>query len=236
MSAVAQKRIRFERHEDDTWYDEVSVRMVERWKESEMSGDEWRFSFVVEFKRKGEVLLSRGFGSFEYAMAYVPSLAMNGHPAGADEEHQDAHVLTHRDDYCFQPGCSVTATREFRILKMFVPRMGIELPEDEYAEHRIRFCERHAKARGDCGLQDADRNYEEVPFASEVGAAAVPRQAVYETLPDRTRLSCPEPSCDWTHDLWLGDSFNAGALALGQHEFRIHRLDHPFTVKDEIRT
>jgi hypothetical protein len=236
MSAVDQKRIQFERHEDDPWYDEVSIRTVERWKDSEMSGDEWRFSFVVEFKRKGEVLLSRGFGDFKYATAYLPALALNDHAGGADEEHQDARVLTNREDYCFQPGCAEAATREFRILKMFVPRMGIELPEDKYAEHRTRFCDRHAGSRGDCGLQDADCNYEEVPFGSQAGAPAVPRSAVYESRDGRTFLSCPEPSCDWTCNLWTGDGFESGMLAAGQREFRIHRLDHPFTVKDEIRT
>ena len=29
-------------------FDRVEARVVERWKESELSGDEWRFSFVVD--------------------------------------------------------------------------------------------------------------------------------------------------------------------------------------------
>ncbi len=35
-------------------FDEVRIRTVPRWKESGLSGDEWRISATVEFWRKGK--------------------------------------------------------------------------------------------------------------------------------------------------------------------------------------
>lgn len=44
-------------HPDDERFDEIHISVVERWKESELSGDEWRFSYLAEIKRKGEIII-----------------------------------------------------------------------------------------------------------------------------------------------------------------------------------
>lgn len=199
VAEVEQKtRVVFEPHEDDQWYDEMRVRCVERWKESEMSGDEWRFSYYVEFLRKADVLVSRTFSRWEWAMAYVPSLALNDYPGGADEEHQEAPVIKHRYEFCFQPGCPELATREFRLIKLYAPRSGQEIPKSLDADHRMRFCYRHAGQRGDGGLMDADANLVEVPFGSDGDAGAcefpmAPRRTFSTERGDL--LVCPHPAC-----------------------------------------
>lgn len=50
----------FKFHKSDETYDEVRLRQVERWKESELSGDEWRFSWTIELLRKGKVIARTG--------------------------------------------------------------------------------------------------------------------------------------------------------------------------------
>lgn len=162
-------RVWFEPHPDDEWYDELVVRCVERWKESELSGDEYRFSYVLEFRRKGHTLVERGYSRWPWALAHVPADALNDYPAGADDDHDDAPVITNRWDFCFQPGCPDLAEREFRILKLY-SRQGEERAMTPGDDYRFRFCARHAQHRGDCGLLDSDANLVEVPFGADANA------------------------------------------------------------------
>lgn len=148
------------RHRDDEWVDEISITTVERWKESELSGDEWRFTAVVEIKRKGTVIRRRGYHSIATALKYLGSIV--GH-APADYDHDEPGWDGRLgEELCAQPGCSEIATVELRMLKQFCrdghPTMR-PFPEYDYRRH---FCQRHSR-RGDCALEDADRNYVEVP-------------------------------------------------------------------------
>ena len=65
-------------------------------------------------------------------------------------------------DLCFQVGCAEKATTTFR-MKHLYSREGdkkpAHFPGREWERYAIRFCQRHVR-RGDCGLEDADRNYE----------------------------------------------------------------------------
>ena len=162
MSEQAVKpRVSFDRHEDDEWYDEVHVTVRERWKESELSGDEWRFSYVAEFKRKGEVHKTLTAHKLEWLL---PKIAAHQSfaPAGDDEG-------APKDDHerCFQPGCTALATVEYRKRKDWCSRCG-QSHEADWQDQRRRFCDKHLR-RGDCGLDDADANYEEVAFRGPDG-------------------------------------------------------------------
>lgn len=64
------------RHDDDEWIDEVRIVTVPRWKESELSGDEWRFSTRIELYRKGHLLARSGSGRLRNAVAILPSLLL----------------------------------------------------------------------------------------------------------------------------------------------------------------
>ncbi len=144
-----------DRHEDDEFFDHVEINCIERWKESELSGDEWRFSYEVSFWRKGQKLLSAGFSKLDWALDVVPYLRNTYNP-GINER----HVEFVDKDYCMQPGCSNKATIEYRKIKDWCNRCG-NPHEITYFEKRRRFCNSH-KRRGDCGLDDSDANYEVV--------------------------------------------------------------------------
>ena len=147
------------RHPEYQMCDEVRIRLVERWKESELSGDEWRFSYLVEFLHKGVALGTKTFGDrMEWALlgagaAYL-GICDNGVPNELFE--LEKHV-------CAQPGCQNEATHVYRVKALYDNRGNKEELPREYdalgVEHVIRFCGRH-KHRGDCDLQDCDSNYE----------------------------------------------------------------------------
>lgn len=144
-------RPHYKRHRNDEYIDEISIRTVERWKESELSGDEWRFSAVVEFKRKGQVVYSRSFAKMEWAAQALPWFFLT---AGESEDFQridDEH-------FCMQPGCTADAVVHYRLKKEYC-RDGHGT--ESHRETRRKYCLKH-RHRGDCALEDADDNYEQV--------------------------------------------------------------------------
>ena len=145
----------YPRHRDDEWVDEIRITTVPRFKESELSGDEWRTSAKVEIFRKGVVLRERSYHDIKTAVAYLGSIAPQ-FPAGyeRDESGSDASV---GEALCFQPGCSEYATVEFRKLREACQRGHVTLLDGR--EACVRWCDRH-KHRGDASLDDADSNYE----------------------------------------------------------------------------
>lgn len=64
------------------------------------------------------------------------------------------------DDLCFQVGCAEPAVSTCALKKRY-SREGYERDAvfGEGRRHALRFCARHLR-RGDCGLEDADRNYD----------------------------------------------------------------------------
>jgi len=146
-------------HEDSETIDEVRITQHERWKDSELSGDEWRFSFTAELRSRGVVVGHIGGHRLEDVALNLLRLAL-GH--GGVE--LDAIAINRRfNECCDQPAC----TREpahFFMLKKEYSRQGeaLEGIDHGYGRRLFRkFCSKH-KERGDCGLEDADDNYEEV--------------------------------------------------------------------------
>jgi hypothetical protein len=129
-------------------FDEVRIRTIPRWKESELSGDEWRISAVIELLRNGRVIVTRSFRDIEAACIYAGAVY---HDAIGDGKANFAG----EDDICDQEGCSEKATITYRKLANYCNAGH----KSESQMTKIRcFCERH-RNRGDCGLDDADRNY-----------------------------------------------------------------------------
>ena len=151
-----RNKIRFKTHHDFEWCDEVRIRTVPRYKQSGLSGDEWRTSAVTEFLRDGEVIHTESTAKVEWAVAMLPgqyltvpeTLDAPNPPYGADP------------GVCFQPGCSKEPVTTYRP-RFLYDRSGNRF-ENKYNEH-LRFCDEH-KTRGDCGLEDADANYEVVEY------------------------------------------------------------------------
>lgn len=138
---------------DDEKYDKVTIEIVPRWKESELSGDEYRFSYVVKAWRKGEVLVTRSWSRLEWAlMGLQYTLYIHIEDEGFDHE-----AWERTRQLCDQPGCDDEPTVFYKRLKAYT-KGGEELARQNRKEYR-QFCTIH-KYRGDCGFDDADANYE----------------------------------------------------------------------------
>lgn len=134
-------------------FDEIRLVTVPRYKTSHLSGDEWRISVRVEFYRKGEKVHETGYTSMEYAVQLLPHAYISAIEDGKA-------FFAGESDKCDQEGCHETATVTYRMKKEFC-RSGHESDPYEYQKEPLirKFCELHS-TRGDCGLDDADRNYE----------------------------------------------------------------------------
>lgn len=162
LALVIPKNWRVVRHPDFELIDEARIRLRERWKDSEISGDEWRFSLVVECLHKGRLLKSRSFGSrMEWALLGIGMVAMEAGDSGVPNE-----IMALENTVCAQPGCCNPATVFYRVKALYDNAGRKEdLPREWDSAgvvYVIRFCDRH-RHRGDCGLQDSDANYEELP-------------------------------------------------------------------------
>jgi len=152
MPKIASHR----RHEDDEYIDEIRIDLVPRFKTSEMSGDEWRVSARIRFFRKGHEVWSRGFGKLSTAVNALPWFFV---VAG---EGSDFKMLGREQELalCQQPGCSEPSVKRYRFKKVRdCPQSGKMYEPGPSFEYVTAFCQRHAH-RGDCGLEDADDNYE----------------------------------------------------------------------------
>lgn len=149
------------RHPRDPFYDKTRIRIVERYKTSGLSGDEWRFSFVVEIFRKGTLVASKTVNDMEYAAVM---LAAAVHMDLDELGHDGWDVLEWEQipnaGICCQPGCSKKATRKYVMKELFDRSCSFNKPNKPLLEriYGREFCDAHGE-RGDCGLDDANRNY-----------------------------------------------------------------------------
>lgn len=130
-------------------FDEIRIITVPRFKESGLTGNEWRISANVQFMRKGRVIVERTYRNIETACNYLA--------AAHGEACEGGNAMYGGEgDFCDQEGCAEMATVTYQ-KKADYCREG---HKSELRHITVRkFCERH-KHRGDCGLDDADQNYE----------------------------------------------------------------------------
>lgn len=143
---------------DHQRYDAVQIYTVPRWKESELSGDEYRISANADLYYKGNLVKRLEFRDVETAVRYLDGAEVYWHENGEDFEHVDDSYL------CDQESCTEIADVKYKRLQAFTDRGD---PETLYDFNLYRvFCNKH-KTRGDCGRDDADHNYEQVDFLPE---------------------------------------------------------------------
>ena len=140
-------------HPDDERFDEIHISVVERWKESELSGDEWRFSYLAEIKHKGEIIIRITASTLDWLLK---GLQWRIQIAGEKSEF-DPHAWDRTRDKCDQPGCANVATIFYQLKKDY-SRQGDELVDKGNIKYYRQFCPNH-KRRGDCGLSDSAQNY-----------------------------------------------------------------------------
>lgn len=130
-------------------FDEVRIITIPRYKQSGLSGDEWRISAEIRFYRKGIHIFSTHYRNIETACGF----AYGDYLKGIDD---GKAYFAGNGKTCDQEGCNNPATVRYRLRKFF-SREGYEsIPP--YNTYRY-FCAEH-KTRGDCGLEDSDVNYE----------------------------------------------------------------------------
>ena len=157
---------------DDVWrdqkpdaqaFDAVRITTVPRYKTSGLSGNEWRISAKIEFLRKGRVVHEEACRNVESACRLLPWY----HAKACDN---GKGFFAGEGDICDQEGCAEPATVTLKKKQDICRSCGNASPHTEYTDRvtKIRkFCARHS-TRGDCGLDDADRNYE--PMTGEQSA------------------------------------------------------------------
>ncbi len=134
-------------------FDEIRITTVPRFKDSGLSGSEWRISSLTEFYRKGKLVHSVGHGNIEYACRLLD------HDFIAACEDGKA-FFAGENDVCDQEGCSEKATVSLEQIKEGCGQCG-NTKTPEYSRPIRKFCDRH-KHRGDSSLDDADDCYKEI--------------------------------------------------------------------------
>ncbi len=165
------ERIWWEQIDDDEGVDEVRIKVVPRYKTSGLSGDGWRVSAQTQFLRKGVVLLEGNYNSISTALQHVNwlqrimcELDLDDPESGRFTEEGKKRVTEGLGAVlpteCAQPGCAEKPVSVYQLKKRFCRFRQCE-QKDDYRDGestRRAFCPRHLD-RGDCNLEDSNKNY-----------------------------------------------------------------------------
>lgn len=132
-------------------FDEVRIVTVPRYKESYMSGDEWRISASLQYYRKGELCHEVSYRNVETACIFAAAQYLTAIDEGKG-------YFAGIDGKCDQEGCCEPPTVKY--FKKHDYSTDGEKKAESHRKSFRQFCDRHKK-RGDCGLDDADANYQE---------------------------------------------------------------------------
>ena len=143
---------------DSQKYDKIDIYTVPRWKESEMSGDEYRISANADLYYKGHLIKRMSFSDVDGAKRYLDGAEVYWRESGESFDRVDDSYL------CDQESCASIADIKYKRLDAWTSHGDKETLYD-FNLYRV-FCNKH-KTRGDCALDDADRNYELVDFLPE---------------------------------------------------------------------
>lgn len=163
---LRSKSVYYKPHRDDREvFDEAKITTHPRYKESELSGDEWRTSHKVQLLHKGQPIYEKGFGRLEDAMKHLPVMTQSvvyADPKKDDGFTEYGKKRSKEGFYaadgkkCMQPGCANDSTVHYKLKKVYCDEGHGHEPE--FSEIRRAFCDTH-KTRGDCGMEDSDSNY-----------------------------------------------------------------------------
>ena len=136
-------------------FDEIRIVTVPRYKMSGLSGDEWRISAEIQFLRKGTIRHRESYRDVQTACGFLYA----EHGKACDDGHA---YFAGEGNLCDQEGCKAEATHRHNIQINHCDHCGVDA-RHQFPSYRL-FCDEH-KIRGDCGIDDADRNYEVVEIA-----------------------------------------------------------------------
>ena len=127
---------------------------IPRFKQSGLSGDEWRIHAEAQFFRKGKLIFSEGCRDVKTACG----LAFGWYVRACDDGkgYFAGDGLTCDQEGCHEPAV-VRYERHFDYCTA-----GHQTPVPDTSKYR-HFCEKH-RGRGDAAFDDADSNYQAVPL------------------------------------------------------------------------
>jgi hypothetical protein len=134
-------------------FDRIELDIVDRFKISSLSGDEWRHYVRIRFYFKGEVVYEAGYRDMRTAIMLLGSDWIR------NQEPIPPRIIELERTKCDQPGCCADAVSVYRLRQEFSERGESLDPTDSSATTYRRFCKRHLR-RGDCSREDCDNNYE----------------------------------------------------------------------------
>ena len=137
-------------------WDEVSITTTPRFKESDITGSEWRTSVLIQVKWKGNVILQKVVGDIDYATRWLV-YAISNEDIRYDMIKEKRKVTG--KTYCSQPGCQKQSA--FGPYQMVKRRRndGSEILKDSLLyNERFFFCGIHHE-RGNSDLEDKEVNY-----------------------------------------------------------------------------
>ena len=138
-------------------FDRITLEIVPRYKESHLSGDEWRQHVEVKFFFKGHEVHNFGCRDMEAAMMRLGWEWLQVTGPIPDK------VIEVEKDACDQPSCTNPPVVRCTIKEEF-SRSGEKLDaSDIHSKHYRQFCKRHQR-RGDCSREDGDDNYIKEPL------------------------------------------------------------------------
>lgn len=138
-------------------FDEIRIKTIPRFKDSYMSGSEWRISALVSVYQKGRLCFQRSFRDIDAAIPRLQSVLDE-----ASENRPDNVNFAGDGEHCDQEGCSEKTTIVKRFKKTYCTGGGNCGQEtDNYENITLRhFCKSHS-VRGTSDLEDCDSNYED---------------------------------------------------------------------------
>ena len=131
-------------------FDEIRIRTIPRFKDSELSGSEWRISAETQFMRNGEVVHETHARDVETAIRLLDYHFLEACDHGKGFFAGDG-------DICDQEGCAKVSTVTLEQISEGCGKCGtVRAPE--YSRPYRKFCDMH-KHRGDSDLDDMDDSY-----------------------------------------------------------------------------
>lgn len=135
-------------------FDEIRIVTVPRFKQSSLSGDQWRISASIQFFRKGKLIIESGCRNIESAVTLVGARYLEAIDNGEG-------YFAGEGDFCDQEGCCEKSTVTYKVKKEYSSNNPHEWNKDLDELVIRKFCDKH-KNRGDQSYDDSNANYEDI--------------------------------------------------------------------------
>jgi len=139
MESTGKAFVSHKRHSDFESFDKITLEVVPRYKESELSGDEWRQHVRIQFWFKGHVVHEAGYSRMRDALMLLGSEWLKA------QEPIPMSVIEIENDACDQPSCGNPPTHRYWLKELFA-NDGAKLDQSTV----------HGR---DCRLEDSDGYY-----------------------------------------------------------------------------